>query len=55
MEGKKLILFYQEKAVFDAVYSLIAYLDVTNIYARTGNLLLKGIGFAVFLLAVAGI
>ncbi len=30
-EGKKLILFYQEKAGFDADYSWIIYLDVTDI------------------------
>ena len=54
-EGKKLILFYQEKAGFDADYSWIIYLDVTDIYERTGNLLLKGAGFTVFLLSMTGI
>lgn len=53
--GKKLILFYQEKAGFDMDYSLVIYLDVTDVYTRTGNLLIKGLGFTVFLLAVAGI
>lgn len=55
VEGKKLILFYQEKAGFDVDYSLIIYLDVTDIYDRTGNLLLKGLGFTVFLLVITGI
>ncbi len=54
-DGKKLILFYQENAGFDMDYSFVIYLDVTDIYARTGNLLLKGLGFTVFLLAVVGI
>lgn len=54
-DGKKLILFYQENARFDMAYSFVIYLDVTDIYARTGNLLLKGLGFTVFLLLVVGI
>lgn len=54
-EGKKLILFYQEKAGFDPAYSMVVYLDVTDIYVRTENLFLKGFGFTVFLLAVVGI
>lgn len=54
-DEKKLILFYQEKAGFDMAYSFVIYLDVTDIYARTGNLLLKGLGFTIFLLVVVGI
>ncbi len=54
-DGKKLILFYQENAGFDTAYSFVIYLDVTDIYNRTGNLLLKGLGFTVFLLLVVGI
>lgn len=54
VEGKKLVLFYQEKALFDTDYSLVIYLDVTEIYLRTRNLFLKGLGFTVFLLAGVG-
>lgn len=54
-EGKKLILFYQEKAGFDSAYSVVVYLDVTDIYVRTRTLLLKGLGVTVFLLVMVGI
>lgn len=53
-EGKKLILFYQEQAIFDTDYGLVIYLDVTDIFLRTRNLFLKGVGFTVFLLSAVG-
>ncbi len=54
-EGRKLVLFYQETAGFEGAYSVVIYLDVTDIFIRTRNLLLRGLGFTVFLLAVVGI
>ncbi len=53
--GNKLVLFYQETAGFDGAYSVVIYLDVTDIFIRTRNLFLNGLGFAVFLLAAVGI
>lgn len=52
--GKKLILFYQEQAIFDTDYGLVIYLDVTDIFLRTRNLFLKGLGFTISLLAAVG-
>lgn len=54
IEGKKLILFFQEKALFDSEYSLVIYFDITEIYLRTRNLFLKGLGFTIFLLTAVG-
>lgn len=54
VEGKNLIVFYQEKAGFDADYSVVVYLDVTEIYLRTQSLLLKGFGFTLVLLVIVG-
>lgn len=56
MDEKRLLVFYQERAGLGADgYSLVVYKDVTDIYLRTQELFLRGMGFTICLLLVIGI
>lgn len=56
VDGKRLLVFYQERAGLGADgYSLAVYKDVTDIYLRTQQLFLRGMGFTICLLLVIGI
>ena len=56
VDEKRLLVFYQESAGLGAEgYSLAVYKDVTDIYLRTQQLFLRGMGFTICLLLVIGI